>query len=424
MRTLKLKNRLQYPFLRRLCALTAACTALSPPPQNVRGLGTQLKGEEGVKVRRAYQEVGKGRGVDALNGISTLILDQDGVLWRANNVFPTTVPSINTFRQMGKRLLFLTNNSGLSRKQYVQKYKKLGLEVSIDEVIPSSYLAAQYLDQAKFQGKVLYIGGQGTLLELEEHGFDVVECPGDKELTISNPDLSAIDLDPEISAVVLAHDPTFTYRKLCIAAQYLRNPDTLFIVTNMDSGDLIDNGRIMPGTGSMASALMFATGRDPINTGKGGSTLLTREKEDRLDTDIALGKQARCKTALPLTSRNTLIDPRGASADLRHGKSRLSRGSRHEISSLTLAASNLTAGQGILISTLTAGQGILISTRTRLPGISRALELCSKCASIQKVKLAHDGKLNITARPAVYMPTKSRLGRGDLEESYMKLEGS
>jgi len=274
-------------------------------------------------VRRAYQEVGKGRGVDALNGISTLILDQDGVLWRANNVFPTTVPSINTFRQMGKRLLFLTNNSGLSRKQYVQKYKKLGLEVSIDEVIPSSYLAAQYLDQAKFQGKVLYIGGQGTLLELEEHGFDVVECPGDKELTISNPDLSAIDLDPEISAVVLAHDPTFTYRKLCIAAQYLRNPDTLFIVTNMDSGDLIDNGRIMPGTGSMASALMFATGRDPINTGKGGSFvlpyLMTKYDVDpselmcigdRLDTDIALGKQARCKTALPLTgvtSRETLL---------------------------------------------------------------------------------------------------------------------
>eukprot|EP00472_Partenskyella_glossopodia_P000355 CAMPEP_0197542438 /NCGR_PEP_ID=MMETSP1318-20131121/67705_1 /TAXON_ID=552666 /ORGANISM="Partenskyella glossopodia, Strain RCC365" /LENGTH=296 /DNA_ID=CAMNT_0043101703 /DNA_START=429 /DNA_END=1319 /DNA_ORIENTATION=+ len=246
--------------------------------------------------------------------ISTLILDQDGVLWRDRFVFPSTLPSLNRLRELGKRLLFVTNNASKSRKQYVEKWKKVGLELNKDEIVPASYLAAAYLESKGFKGKVFYIGDEGTRQELMEHGIPIVECTN-HQMTISNEELASFQPDPEVKAVVLAHDTNFNYRKMCIATQYLRNsPDVEFIVTNMDAGDLLANNRFMPGTGGMADALTTASGRVPVNTGKGGNFILpflmqkfgVEPKEmmcvgDRLDTDIALGRMAKCKTALPLT---------------------------------------------------------------------------------------------------------------------------
>ncbi len=71
---------------------------------------------------------------------------------------------------------------------------------------------------------------------------------------------------------------------------------------------------MMPGTGALAAALQAATGRTPVNVGKGGDWLLTHLSSaygldpahtlvvgDRLDTDIALGAAAGMRTLLPLT---------------------------------------------------------------------------------------------------------------------------
>ncbi|KAL6751914.1 HAD-like domain-containing protein [Haematococcus lacustris] len=72
--------------------------------------------------------------------------------------------------------------------------------------------------------------------------------------------------------------------------------------------------RMMPGTGAIAAAVALASGRQPVVVGKGGPWLLphllqryglvperTAIVGDRLDTDIALGREGGLLTILPLT---------------------------------------------------------------------------------------------------------------------------
>ena len=50
----------------------------------------------------------------------------------------------------GKKLFFVTNNSTKSRKGYLGKFTKLGLNISAEEIYSSSYAAAAYLESISF----------------------------------------------------------------------------------------------------------------------------------------------------------------------------------------------------------------------------------------------------------------------------------
>ena len=61
--------------------------------------------------------------------------------WRGVTLPNATTPqnvllmqALDSFRQQGKRLLFVTNNASKSRKKYVSKFHSLGLEVDASEV--------------------------------------------------------------------------------------------------------------------------------------------------------------------------------------------------------------------------------------------------------------------------------------------------
>lgn len=73
-------------------------------------------------------------GPQLLQQLDTLLFDQDGVLWRGQDIIPNAVEALHTFRAAGKRLLFVTNNSSKSRQEYVAKFKSLGIEVAAEEV--------------------------------------------------------------------------------------------------------------------------------------------------------------------------------------------------------------------------------------------------------------------------------------------------
>lgn len=115
-------------------------------------------------------------------------------------------------------------------------------------------------------------------------------------------------------------DPNFSYSKVVYASVCLRElPGCFLVATNMDCADNIGDGRMMPGTGGLVSALEVASGVKAVNVGKGGAWLLPFLCElydiqpsrtciigDRLDTDIALGKEGGLVTVLPLTGVTTL----------------------------------------------------------------------------------------------------------------------
>eukprot|EP00191_Tetraselmis_sp_GSL018_P000631 CAMPEP_0177599612 /NCGR_PEP_ID=MMETSP0419_2-20121207/13096_1 /TAXON_ID=582737 /ORGANISM="Tetraselmis sp., Strain GSL018" /LENGTH=164 /DNA_ID=CAMNT_0019092377 /DNA_START=526 /DNA_END=1020 /DNA_ORIENTATION=- len=140
-------------------------------------------------------------------------------------------------------------------------------------------------------------------------------------------DIEAIKVDPSIGAVVVGFDPRFSYSKLAYATACLRElPGCRFVLTNGDHGDKVGGGRIMPGTGAISAAIETSSGRKPVTVGKGGPWLLPWLCEhygledtrrvcivgDRLDTDIALGKQGGLRTVLPLTGVTSLEDLQAA----------------------------------------------------------------------------------------------------------------
>ncbi|XP_074298309.1 uncharacterized protein LOC141629162 isoform X2 [Silene latifolia] len=72
-------------------------------------------------------------------------------------------------RAKGKRLVFVTNNSTKSRKQYGKKFESLGITVSEEEIFLSSFAAAAYLQSFNFpkDKKVKNLSSNNRLLETE-----------------------------------------------------------------------------------------------------------------------------------------------------------------------------------------------------------------------------------------------------------------
>lgn len=107
--------------------------------------------------------------------------------------------------------------------------------------------------------------------------------------------------DPNVKAVVVGIDFSFTYRKLCIASLYLQNGCT-FIASNKDRNSGTGN-TLVPGGGSIVTALETASGVKALVMGKpskfvmemirrdhnvpdGAKILMTG---DNLETDIMFG---------------------------------------------------------------------------------------------------------------------------------------
>merc|ERR1711943_179041 len=81
-----------------------------------------------------------------LDKTKTFIFDCDGVIWKGDSLIEGVPETIAMLREMGKRLIFVTNNSTKSRAGYLKKFLGLGLEITAEEVFSSSFAAAAYLE--------------------------------------------------------------------------------------------------------------------------------------------------------------------------------------------------------------------------------------------------------------------------------------
>jgi 4-nitrophenyl phosphatase len=233
--------------------------------------------------------------------IKSLILDMDGVIWKADAPIGDLASIFKRVRERGLKFVFATNNSTRTSEQYVEVLKELGLDVEPWQVITSSQGVAHAMAQ-KFprRTKVFMIGEDGIRMALEERGFEIL----------------FVDEAPAAQAVVMGIDRNINFEKVVEAALLVRN-GIPFYATNTDKTFPTPRGEI-PGSGAWISVITTATGVQPIIAGKPFPFLMelsleklgTRKEEtlvvgDRLETDIAAGQAAGCPTALVLSGVST-----------------------------------------------------------------------------------------------------------------------
>ncbi|KAI7861467.1 HAD-like domain-containing protein [Spinellus fusiger] len=253
------------------------------------------------------------------------LFDCDGVLWEGDHTFPGVIEAMQQIRSLGKKVLFVTNNSTKSRSSFVDKFTKLGIEASVSEVFSSAVATAAYLKhivQFPETKKVYIIGMEGIKHELEAVG---IKCCGvDEDNGVF--DNESVQNDPDVGAVVVGLDTQVNYKKYNKAFTYLRqNNGCHFILTNGDS-TFPTHGTLQPGAGSIASPLINALNREPdVVLGKPAQNMMetilaehnldpkkTCMIGDRLDTDIEFGLKGGIETLCVLTgiaSEQDILSP-------------------------------------------------------------------------------------------------------------------
>ncbi|KAH9750073.1 phosphoglycolate phosphatase 2 [Citrus sinensis] len=297
------------------------------------------------------------------DSVDAFLFDCDGVIWKGDKLIDGVRQTLDVLRSKGKKLIFVTNNSRRSRRQYAHKFHSLGVSVSEDEIFSSSFAAAMYLKVNNFpqENKVYVIGGEGILEELRQAGYTGLGGPEDGEKRVQLKSNCLFEHDKNVGAVVVGLDPHINYYKLhgemgvepghgfsillsnekdflksvwtnsdkrynrygtlCIR----ENPGCLFIATNRDAVGHLTDLQEWPGAGCMVAAMCASTEKEPIVVGKPSTfmmEILSKKFQiassrmcmvgDRLDTDILFGQNAGCKTLLVLsgvTTQSTLQDP-------------------------------------------------------------------------------------------------------------------
>jgi 4-nitrophenyl phosphatase len=243
-----------------------------------------------------------------IKDINTLLIDGDGVLWRAEQPIAGLNDFVEVMNAQGINWALLTNNATRNRMQFVEKFAGFGIEVGVERIFSSAIVTATYLQEHFSAGDTIYVVGEaGLIATLREAGFDV--RAGD-------------DQPDEAVAVIGSMDRGLTYGRLAAANRLIRR-GARFIQTNPDKTFPMPDG-IAPGAGTIMAALVAASGVEPVVIGKPETALYeaamraygaqperTAMVGDRLETDILGAQRVGISTILVLTGVATRGDLEG-----------------------------------------------------------------------------------------------------------------
>lgn len=228
-----------------------------------------------------------------LEGVDSLFLDLDGVVYRGEGAIDHAVQAI---KKAGLPAAYLTNNASRTPEQVASQLQGYGLTAVPGDIVTSPQAAMTLLrDVAPAGAPVLVVGGEGLTREVESAGYVVTRSADD------NP-----------AAVVQGFSPEVGWSDLAEASFALqRRSDLPWIATNTDWTIPLARGTA-PGNGSLVSAVHLAVGRLATFAGKPEPAMFEVAKDrlkvtsplmigDRLDTDIAGAYRAGIASALVLT---------------------------------------------------------------------------------------------------------------------------
>ena len=249
-----------------------------------------------------------------LDGVSLVLADLDGVVYKGAGAIPYAVESINAIDD-SVRVAYITNNASRTDASVATHLTELGLHVSAEDVVTSPQAAVTLLKGLVPAGStILVVGGDGVVDELTKAGFTVTRS------ALDNP-----------AAVIQGFAPEVGWLHLAEAAFALNGDGTTgdlpWVATNTDW--TIPQARgTAPGNGTLVSAVHTAIGRLPIVAGKPEVAIFREAMTrfgtdaalmigDRLDTDILGANRAGIPSLLVLTGIDRAKQVLGAVPDER-----------------------------------------------------------------------------------------------------------
>jgi len=234
--------------------------------------------------------------------------DLDGTIYLGDGLLPGARETIETLRDRGKAVRFLSNNPTKDPEQYAEKLAALGLETPLEEIVNTTVTTTHWLLEHAPDAVVFAIGEEPLKRAFATAGIAMSEDPA------------------EIDIVVASYDRTFEYRKLQIAFDAIWfHRRARLIATNPDRFCPFPGGRGEPDCAAIIAAIEACTGATcEANLGKPNPAMLHTALEgvdvdladcvmvgDRLQTDIRMGLDAGMAAALVLTGETTADDVRG-----------------------------------------------------------------------------------------------------------------
>jgi len=226
---------------------------------------------------------------------NSFIFDLDGTIYRGNDIIPGADKTINKLKELGKKILFISNKTTGTIEEYFNFLKGFGLDIDQSQIINSTLVLIKYLNSHYPSQKFFAIGEKVFIDELINSGMIYSDKPG------------------EIEILIVTLDRTLNYDKLEIAAKALEN-GARFFAANIDDTCPVEGGEVLD-AGSTISALEKRTHRKlEMHFGKPSEFMMQEIRNllnnnlantlllgDRLETDILMGNKLGIDTALVST---------------------------------------------------------------------------------------------------------------------------
>ena len=230
------------------------------------------------------------------------LFDLDGTVTLGDALLPTAGETIDRLRQQGRRTLFLSNNPTRTAAEYAARLTRLGLPTPPADVINSSLVMVDFLQQQMPGARLLVVGEASLCDELRAAGFELTD------------EAAGVD------AVIASFDREFTYRKLQTAFDAIR-AGARFFATNGDRFCPTPDGG-QPDAAAVIAAIEACTNTrveaivgkpSPIMAAAALARLgLPPERclmvGDRLETDVLFGLRAGMAAALTLTGATSATE--------------------------------------------------------------------------------------------------------------------
>lgn len=170
-----------------------------------------------------------------IDQFDVIFTDCDGVLYLNGSVIDNSNLVINKFLKDGKNIFLLTNSAQQTREEMLTRYQTLGFNLTIDNILTSSFLTAKYLSSINFTKKAFVIGCDKIGQELDQFGIQHVGIGPDPMVgDLTEYCTKYYQQDPDVGAVIVSMDSHFSLPKLLKAMNYLLKPDVIFLATNAD----------------------------------------------------------------------------------------------------------------------------------------------------------------------------------------------